>query len=412
MAVAWPNVDHSRRAAEFRLDPTVTALALTTFALGCGEELWQAYLPAYLTALGASGVAVGLFGTSRDLLDSLYQYPGGWLTDRLGRRRALLLLTMCATAGYAVYGLAQNWPTVFVGLLGVMCWKSGAFAATFAIIAESVPAAHRTLAFSLQSVLVRVPRILAAPLGGLAIVAAGLTGGLKWCFGASVVLGLFALATQYWMLPRALPTQDVATTQECRRFGRLIPATMRGLLLADCLVRIGEGLAASFIVLFLLEHREVNPAAYGILFALQQAIALASYVPSAFVAQRIGHRPVIAATMVCFALFPLCVRLAGGVIGLAGAFVIGGLKEFGEPARKSLIVTLAPAEHRAMSVGAYYTVRNLVVVPAGLIGGLLWQRAPHLPLEAACAVGLSGLVVFLLVDAGDTGRTLTLANRR
>lgn len=33
---------------------------------------------------------MGLFGAFRNLLDSLYQYPGGWLADRVGRRRALL----------------------------------------------------------------------------------------------------------------------------------------------------------------------------------------------------------------------------------------------------------------------------------------------------------------------------------
>jgi hypothetical protein len=40
-----------------------------------GEELWQSYVPAYLTALGASGLAVGFFGSLKDLLDSGYQYP-------------------------------------------------------------------------------------------------------------------------------------------------------------------------------------------------------------------------------------------------------------------------------------------------------------------------------------------------
>jgi hypothetical protein len=45
-------------------------------------------------------------------------------------------------------------------------------------------------------------------------------------------------------------------------------------------------------------------------------------------------------------------------------------------------------------VGAYYAIRNFLVVPAGVIGGLLWQRAPHLPLEAAFIVSGIGAVVF------------------
>ena len=56
---------------------------------------------------------------------ALYQYPGGWLADRVGRRRALLIFTALAIAGYAVYASAPSWPVMFVGLLGVMAWKAG-----------------------------------------------------------------------------------------------------------------------------------------------------------------------------------------------------------------------------------------------------------------------------------------------
>ena len=86
-----------------RPDRNLTILAASVFGMALGEELWLAYLPAYLSALGASGLAVGLFGSARDLLDSAYQYPGGWLADRFGRRRALLIFTALAIAGYAVY---------------------------------------------------------------------------------------------------------------------------------------------------------------------------------------------------------------------------------------------------------------------------------------------------------------------
>src|SRR5688572_723149 len=122
-----------RSGPRLRKPPTpVSVLAASLFGLSLGEELWQAYLPAYLTALGASGVVVGLFGSLKDLLDGLYQYPGGWFADRFGRRRALLTITLIAIAGYATYALAQSWPVVLAGLFGVMAWKSGAFPTTFA----------------------------------------------------------------------------------------------------------------------------------------------------------------------------------------------------------------------------------------------------------------------------------------
>jgi hypothetical protein len=90
------------------------------------------------------------------------------------------------------------------------------------------------------------------------------------------------------------------------------------------------------------------------------------------------------------------VRFAFSYPALIAAFVVGGLKEIGEPARKSLIVDLAPDHQRARTVGAYYAIRNFLVVPAGVIGGVLWQQAPHLPLEAACVVSSIGALVFVM----------------
>src|SRR6266850_944761 len=107
-----------------RVNRNVAVLAASVFGLALGEELWQTYMPAYLTAVGASGVVVGVFGSCRDLLDSLYQYPGGWLADRFGRKQALTVFTLLAMAGYAIYALAFHWVVAFLGLALAMAWKS------------------------------------------------------------------------------------------------------------------------------------------------------------------------------------------------------------------------------------------------------------------------------------------------
>jgi predicted MFS family arabinose efflux permease len=104
-------------------------------------------------------------------------------------------------------------------------------------------------------------------------------------------------------------------------------------------------------------------------------------------------------TFLFFALFPLAVQWANGFTALVTAFVIGGLKEMGEPARKAFIVDLADPAERARAVGVYYTIRNLLIVPAGLVGGLLWTRSPQLPLMAAGAVGLLGLMTYWLTSS-------------
>ena len=156
----------------------VTVLAASLFVLAAGEELWLAYMPAYLTALGASGLIVGLYGSSRDLLDSLYQYPGGWMADRLGRRKAFLIFVTLACVGYLIFLFTSSWIFVFVGLAFAMAWSSMASPAIFAVIGDSLPRERRAIGFTVQSILKRVPVVIAPVIGGSLILALGIIPGV------------------------------------------------------------------------------------------------------------------------------------------------------------------------------------------------------------------------------------------
>src|SRR5919197_1165643 len=162
-----------------RLPPTIVAVSVATFLLALGENLWKRFLPKYLEALGAPVTAIGLFGSAQDFLDGVYQYPGGWIGDRYGRRRALLIFVAVAAIGYGLYWLAPSWPFVFAGLLFVMAWSSMASPALFAVVGDALPKDRRAFGFTVQSILKRVPIALAPTLGGLLIAAHGMEGGVR-----------------------------------------------------------------------------------------------------------------------------------------------------------------------------------------------------------------------------------------
>ena len=86
------------------------------------------------------------------------------------------------------------------------------------------------------------------------------------------------------------------------------------------------------------------------------------------------------------------------------AFVVGGLREIGEPARKALILDFVRPDVRARGVGLYYLIRCVAIAPAATIGGLLWNRAPGLPFVLAGGIGLVGTALFALtVDERHAG---------
>src|SRR5437667_9703870 len=132
------------------LERNVTIASAAVFLLGFGEELWKKFLPKYLEALGASTPVIGLFGTTEDFFDAVYQYPGGWIADRFGRRSAFLIFISLACIGYLVYLLGPSWPFAFVGLAFVMAWQSMASLAVFAVLGDALLTERCTMGFSIQ----------------------------------------------------------------------------------------------------------------------------------------------------------------------------------------------------------------------------------------------------------------------
>ncbi len=363
------------------------------FLLALGEQLWKRFLPKYLEALGAPITAIGLFGTCENVVDGLYQYPGGWIADRYGRRRALLLFVALAMFGYGIYWAAPSWPFVFVGLVLAMAWSSMASPTLFAVVGDALPPARRAVGFTVQSILRRIPIVVAPTLGGLAIAAYGVRDGVHVGLAVTIVLALVTLAVVSRV---AIPITRDHTPTNVTAVWRTMPASLRWLLASDVCVRTCEGLVDIFVVLYAINVVGLDAPRYGMLVAVQMVTAILSYLPAAPLADRFGRKPFVIATFVAFTLFPLAVVMSGSFLALCGAFVIGGLRELGEPARKALIVDLSVPAVRARSIGLYYLIRSLCIAPAAYVGGLLWQMSPQLPFYIAGAFGLAGIAVFVV----------------
>lgn len=373
------------------LERNVVAVAAAMFLLGLGENLWKSFVPKYLQALGAPVLAIGLYGTLRDFVDGAYQYPGGWIADRWGRRRALLLFVGLASIGYVIYAVAPSWPLVLAGLFFVMAWSSMASPTLFAVVGDSLPRGRRAIGFTVQSILKRLPIVIAPTLGGLAIAALGVLHGVR---AALVVTFALALVTLAVVSRVRIPMQRETAPTGIGGVWRSLPAPLKWLLLSDVFVRACEGLVDVFLVVYATSVIGVSAPRYGALIAIQMATAILVYVPASKIADRAGRKPFVIATFVCFALFPIAVVLSRSFPALAAAFVVGGLREVGEPARKALIVDFCRPEIRARSIGLYYLVRSAAIAPAAFTGGLLWKIDPAIPFFVAGGLGVAGTILF------------------
>ena len=155
-----------------------------------------------------------------------------------------------------------------------------------------------------------------------------------------------------------------------------MPGELQRLLLAESLVWFGRAMSDMFMILYVMKVFRVGPESYGLLLGLATATSVVMYVPVSKLADRAGRasrRPFVAATFLFAAMFPLALLDIGSAAWLIPVFILRGLKEFGEPARKALILDLLPQASRGRQMGVYYTLRGIALFPAPLVGGLLWD---------------------------------------
>jgi MFS family permease len=399
MGAAEPGVGESTRdrfprvAAALGLERNTTAVVAAMFLMALGENLWRRFVPKYLEALGAPVVAIGAYGSTEDLLDGLYQYPGGWVGDLYGRRRAMLLFVSLAAVGYFVVAEARAWPVVIVGLVFVMCWTSMASPILFAVVGDSLPPERRAVGFSVQAILRRLPIVVAPTLGGLLIAAFGVLRGVRAGLLVSVVLAGITLLVVRRM---RLDHRSVATPTSIAAVWRSLPTPLRRLLVSDIFIRTCDAMVDVFLVLYCVNVVGIAAPAFGLLIAIQTITVILCSLPASRLADRLGRKPFVIATFVAFSTFPLAVVSAGSFGALTLAFMVGGLREIGEPARKALILEFVAPEVRARGVGLYYLMRSVAIAPAATIGGLLWKTSPTLPFIMAGTIGLIGTLLFTL----------------
>jgi MFS family permease len=390
-------VNFWRRAAGFfGLKRNLIVLLVAIFVIGMGEELWMRFVPKYLQALGASIFIIGLFDGLRTLLGAIYAYPGGVLVDRWGHRRAFLVFNLFSIAGYSLVLLIPHWGAVIAGMFLFLSWTCFSLPATFSLIGASLGPNRHAMGIGVQSIIKRLPIMVAPILGGILIDRFGIIDGVRIGLVVSILFSGATILVQRKL--REAPVAAVAVTDRWNFWQsmRAFNAPLRRLLLSDILVRFCERIPFAWVVIYAMDYIGVNAKEVGILTSVEVIVASLCILPVSHFADKHRREPFILATFGFFTLFPVALWLSGSFAMLVLAFAIRGLKEFGDTSRKALIIGYCAPERRGQMIGAYYLVRDLLVSTAAILGAWLWKLGPASNFLGAAAFGLCGTMVYLI----------------
>ncbi len=388
----------SRKLADFfGLRRNLVVLLIAIFCIGAGEELWMRFLPKYLQALGATALVIGLYDGLRTLLGAIYAYPGGLLADLWGHRRAFIAFNIVSIAGYALVLIIPHWGAVLAGTFLFLSWTCFSLPATFSLVAATLAADRHAMGIGLQSVIKRLPIMIAPIVGGILIDRFGIIAGVRLGLIISILLSGATILVQRKLVeePRlaANPTERWNFLRSLREFN----APMRRLLLSDILVRFCERIPYAWVVIFAMDYIGVSGKQVGVLTAVEMLAAILCIIPASHFADKYGRERFVIVTFIMFTLFPVSLLLSKSFFALVIAFMIRGFKEFGDTARKAMIIGYCDEQRRGQLVGAYYLVRDVIVSVAAILGAYLWKigHGPELNFFVATAFGVAGTIFYI-----------------
>lgn len=377
-----------------RLSPTVISLGLVSLLTDIASEMVYTQFPLFLTVqLSAKPQTLGIIEGLAESAASLLRIFSGWLSDRAGKRKPLTVLGYSLGAiSKPLMGIAVVWQQALVLRFLDRVGKGLRSAPRDALIAETTPPEMRGRAFGLHRAMDSTGAVL-GPLLGIWFLS-HVSPDLRHLFLFAGLPGLVAVVTLLLAVrEKPMPARStVATPPRLPRWKDLQPSYRR-FLLTVLLFNLGNS-SDTFLIL--------RAGALGFkpleLLWLYAAFNLVEVMFGYFagkLSDRIGRRPLIVTGYVVFAVVYFGFAFAHSKPALCLLFILyGGYYTLTQGVQRAFAADQSVPEQRATQIAAYQTVVGIALLPASVIAGMLFARAPASPflLSGCTALVSAGLL--------------------
>lgn len=387
------------------LNRTIIGASVTSALGDLTYETTNALLPGFFAVLGIPAAVFGAIEGTADALSSFSKLGAGFVADKLGHRKTLVIVGYALTAlMQAFFALAQGWPLILLGR--IIGWLGRGIRGPLrdAIMAEAVTTDMRGRAFGLHRAADTVGAVL-GPLLGVAL--------LTWLQGLGFAHPATAFRMVFWLtlIPGALSvlsfgllvTDDRSRPNPALRFWaalRDLPHGFRRYLTAVGIFGIGD-FAPTLLILaatqLLTPEMGVVRAAEvaGLLYVWRNVVQTGVSFPIGALADRFGHRRLLvigyalgagtAALMAITFAMPAAqhLPLLGATFTLAGLYIA-----VEEALEATLTAEYVPEANRGVGYGLLGTVNGIGDFLSSVSVGFLWTA-----ISPALGFGLAAVVM-------------------
>ena len=367
-----------------------------------GGSMYGSLMPLYLKDLDASITQIGLFFTLSQIVPLLLQILGGWVSDTLGRLRAIAIGSVFGVIGFIPLILADTWQWLLLAVAIGAVARSLVGPSFDAFIAEHSSEENRGKVFGISQAIFMIVSVIGPPLGGW----------MAGAYGFKLMLlaaGIFYFIAMIMRLSMAREAAKTATTKtEKLSFSNLkinlaamftlifSGGLITWMLITDGLRDISFQFSENLFPVYMQEIGGLSLQQIGWVMSFFGMAMMLTTIPGGWLSDKAGERVGIALGMVLMssALFVLVNIPAGnqwmyylgwGLAGM-GAGVSG-------PAYQSLISKAVPQKNRGMAFGLFSTSLGIFSLPAPWIGAQMWDRvSPTFPFTVTAIVLLISVI--------------------
>lgn len=387
------------------LTPLLVVFMVAMILANLGGSMYGSLESLYLEELGASVTTIGLFYTLSQIVPLLLQIFGGWISDSIGRLKAIAIGSLFGTAAQIILVLSNAWGWVLLSSMVGAGARSLVGPSFDAFIAENSSEHNRARVFGVSQMLFGIVSVVGPPIGGWMVE----NYSFKTMLVVAALLYIIATVIRLIMAKRSSKQENAVNER--------VPLTLSSLknnlklmftlifaggvitwiMITDGVRDIAFGISFNFFSLFMEQVANLSVQNIGILFGVFGLFSMAFMIPGGWLSDKFGERLGI---MIGFFLNFVAIGLIAILppaspawiyyLGFALAGIGVGLIA---PAYQSLISKSVPAHLRGTAFGLFSTSLGLISLPAPFIGSLLWKNfSPQLPFAITAVVCLLSII--------------------
>lgn len=382
------------------LTPLMRWFMLAMVLANIAGTMYTILLPIYLTELGASVGQVGLVFTLSSVVILILQILGGWISDSIGRLRAIAIGSVGGVIGFAFMLLANSWQTMLIAISVNQIPYALVGPSFSAFIAENSTQENRGQVYGITDTIYQITGVVGPPLGGLI---AGFYGFKPLLLVATILYSIAAILRIWMATTMRSPEEPSPQTLTMKSF-RSSLSLMIGMILSGGIVTwifITDGvgdiafrLSGELQPLYLEQVAGIPIVQIGLLGSIFSLSMMFIPILSGRISDRFGERvPISLGFLMIFFAYLIFLQVSD-FIGFAITWAIFGVSVgLLSPAYQSLVSKVVPQKNLGIFTGMFRSSLGLISLPAPFVGAQLWERySPRVPFTITAILSLISVI--------------------